>query len=61
MSACQRCNHGKADRGVPELGWRLPVVPRQPSGAAWRVLGTDRVDPVWMPYLAAYGADAVTA
>lgn len=61
VSACQRCNHVKADRAVHELGWRLRVVPRQPVGAAWRVLGTDRVDPVWMPYLAAYGADAVTA
>jgi 5-methylcytosine-specific restriction endonuclease McrA len=61
VSACHRCNHLKADRAVHELGWRLHVVPQQPSGPAWRVLGRGRVDPAWLPYLAAYGADAVTA
>lgn len=61
VSACHRCNHLKADRGVAELGWRMRVVPTQPTGAAWRILGVDRVDATWLPYLAAYGGDAVTA
>lgn len=51
VSACGRCNHVKADRGVHELGWRLKRVPVAPSGAAWRVVGARRVEPCWRPYL----------
>jgi 5-methylcytosine-specific restriction endonuclease McrA len=51
VSACGRCNHVKADRGVAELGWRLRAVPRAPTGAAWRVVGARRLDPRWAPYL----------
>ena len=51
VSACGRCNHIKADRGVAELGWRLRRLPAAPSGAAWRVVGGRRVDPRWRPYL----------
>ena len=51
VSACGRCNHVKADRGIGELGWRLRTSPRAPSGAAWRVVGARRVDPRWAPYL----------
>ena len=51
VSACGRCNHVKADRGIAELGWRLRTAPRAPSGAAWRVVGSRRVDPRWAPYL----------
>jgi len=56
VSACGRCNHVKADRVISELGWRLRTVPRQPSGVAWRILGTGRTNPVWAPYLDAFGA-----
>ena len=49
VSACSRCNHVKADRGIAELGWRLRAVPTAPSGAAWRVVGARRVDPRWRP------------
>ncbi|HEU5033340.1 MAG TPA: HNH endonuclease [Mycobacteriales bacterium] len=58
VSCCRRCNHAKADRALPELGWRMPRQPRAPSGPAWRVLGTGRMHPVWRPYLGAemYGA-----
>jgi len=51
VSACGRCNHVKADRGIAELGWRLRTAPRAPSGAAWRVVGARRMDPRWAPYL----------
>ncbi|MEX2291524.1 MAG: HNH endonuclease [Mycobacteriales bacterium] len=51
VSACGRCNHVKADRGIAELGWRLRCSPRAPNGAAWRVVGARRLDPRWAPYL----------
>ena len=31
VSACGRCNHVKADRGIAELGWRLRAVPTAPD------------------------------
>ena len=51
VSACSRCNHVKADRGIAELGWRLRATPTAPTGAAWRVVGARRVDPRWRPWL----------
>jgi 5-methylcytosine-specific restriction endonuclease McrA len=51
VSCCRRCNHAKADRGLPELGWRMHRPPRAPSGPAWRVLGTGRMHPCWQAYL----------
>lgn len=51
VSACGRCNHLKADRGIAELGWRLTRPPAVPAGSAWRVVGARRVDPRWRPYL----------
>lgn len=63
VSACARCNHVKADRGIGELGWRLGRQPAAPTGAAWRIVGSKRVDPRWRPYLgeddeAAWGTPA---
>lgn len=51
VSACSRCNHVKADRGITELGWRLRRPPIAPTGAAWRVVGAKRLDPRWRPFL----------
>jgi 5-methylcytosine-specific restriction endonuclease McrA len=51
VASCARCNHAKADRGIAELGWRLRTVPRAPSGAVWRVLGSRAPDPLWRAYL----------
>jgi 5-methylcytosine-specific restriction endonuclease McrA len=51
VSACGRCNHVKADRGIAELGWRLRRQPTAPTGAAWRIVGTRRIDPRWWPFL----------
>ena len=58
VSACRRCNHVKADRTVADLGWRLHP-PQEPTGTAWRILGTGRSDPSWAPYLEAYGGESV--
>ena len=60
VSACQRCNHLKADRTLAELGWRLRRTPRQPVGTAWRIIGTGRSDPCWAPYLTAYGGEVAS-
>ncbi len=43
---------------VADLGWRIHP-PQEPTGVAWRVLSTGRSDPIWAPYLAAYGGEAV--
>jgi 5-methylcytosine-specific restriction endonuclease McrA len=61
VSACHRCNHVKADRHLKELGWRMRSLPREPSGAAWRVLGSGRADARWLPYLEPFGAKAAIA
>ena len=61
VSCCHRCNHLKADKHLKELGWRLRSAPREPSGAAWRVLGTGRADASWLPYLEPFGANEATA
>ena len=61
VSACHRCNHVKADKQLKELGWRLRSLPREPVGAAWRILGTGRTDKNWLPYLAPFGVTAATA
>ena len=59
----------------PDQGRPLPrrprlaaaQLPRQPTGSAWRVLGSGRPDPRWMPYLVGHGfsdvevASALTA
>lgn len=59
VSACSRCNHLKADRGIAELGWRLRRVPLAPTGAAWRIVGSKRVDPRWKPFLGEDEDDAL--
>lgn len=60
VAACGRCNHAKADRPLHELGWRMPRPPQAPTGAAWRILGSRRLDAVWLPFLGA-AVDAPTA
>jgi 5-methylcytosine-specific restriction endonuclease McrA len=59
VAACRRCNHVKSDRHISELGWGVRVAPRQPSGPAWRILGTGRHDPRWLPYLTGFARDIV--
>jgi 5-methylcytosine-specific restriction endonuclease McrA len=57
VAACGRCNHQKADRPLHELGWRIPHPPAAPTGAAWRILGSRRMDPRWLPFLGDEPAD----
>ncbi|NBQ66900.1 MAG: HNH endonuclease [Actinobacteria bacterium] len=61
VSACHRCNHVKADRTLKELGWRLRSLPREPVGAAWRILGTARAEERWVRYLAPFGVVGASA
>ena len=61
VSACRRCNHVKGDPPKGELGWRLRRQPAPPSGPAWRILGSGRHDPRWLPYLTAFGAESFLA
>ena len=61
VSACHKCNHQKADRTLKEIGWRLRHVPREPVGAAWRILGTGRPDVRWLSYLQPYGVEQMQA
>jgi 5-methylcytosine-specific restriction endonuclease McrA len=61
VSACHKCNHAKADRTLKDLGWRLRHTPREPVGAAWRILGTGKPDRIWIPYLKPFGVEAMGA
>ena len=42
-----------ADKTLDELGWRLKVKPRMPSGSVWSVRGAERLEPDWDQYLQA--------
>lgn len=59
VAACHKCNHQKADRMLKEIGWKLRQLPREPSGAAWRILGTGRSDQRWLAYLEPYGVNSL--
>ena len=61
VSACHKCNHLKADKTLKDLGWRLRHTPREPVGAAWRILGTGKPDRIWIPYLKPFGVEAMGA
>ena len=61
VSACHKCNHLKADKQLKEIGWRLRQIPREPVGAAWRILGTGQTNARWLQYLEPFGVAAATA
>lgn len=61
VSACHRCNHAKGDKHLKDLGWRLKAIPREPVGAAWRVLSAGGTEIRWLPYLEPFGVEAATA
>ena len=61
VSACHKCNHLKADKQLKEIGWRLRQLPREPVGAAWRILGTGQTNARWLQYLEPFGVAAATA
>jgi len=51
----------RGDRTLKDLGWRLRHTPREPVGAAWRILGTGKPDRIWIPYLKPFGVEAMGA
>jgi 5-methylcytosine-specific restriction endonuclease McrA len=57
VSACHKCNHHKADKTLKEIGWKLRTLPREPAGAAWRILGSGKPDSRWISYLTPFGAE----
>jgi hypothetical protein len=58
VAACSKCNFQKADKTLKELGWKLANPPREPKGAAWRILGTGKAEKKWLTYLQPYGDDS---
>lgn len=60
VAACARCNHRKGARTPAEIGWRIPVAPAAPRGAAWRVLGHRTPDPRWADWLTFSATQAVS-
>jgi 5-methylcytosine-specific restriction endonuclease McrA len=57
VAACARCNHGKGDRLLNEIGWALRRAPVEPATAVALVLGWASRDPSWDRYLDATWTD----
>lgn len=53
VACCFGCNNRKGDKTLAELGWKLNVTPRMPSGTAWNVRGAERLEAEWSDYLQA--------
>jgi 5-methylcytosine-specific restriction endonuclease McrA len=53
VAACARCNHGKGDRLLSELGWKLRFAPREPSPSVAVIQSWGSRDPSWERYLSA--------
>jgi 5-methylcytosine-specific restriction endonuclease McrA len=53
VACCLKCNNTKSDKTLAEIGWKLRITPRMPSGGAWTVRGADRLEPEWDSYLIA--------
>jgi 5-methylcytosine-specific restriction endonuclease McrA len=53
VACCFKCNNVKSDRTPAEVGWRLRVNPRMPSGPSWFALGLDGAVDEWSEYLTA--------
>ena len=51
VAACARCNHGKGDRLLSEIGGALRRVPTEPTTAVALVMGWTSRDPSWERYL----------
>ncbi len=62
VTACQRCNHRKADRLLSELGWSLATPPRAPASTVALFAGITPRQPSWSSYLASrpLAADAAS-
>ena len=53
VACCLKCNNTKSDRTLSEIGWKLRITPKMPSGDAWNVRGAERLEPEWGSYLIA--------
>lgn len=51
VACCIRCNGRKGNHLLEELGWRLRVSPRVPSGPHILVARFGEVHPDWAPYV----------
>jgi 5-methylcytosine-specific restriction endonuclease McrA len=51
VACCLKCNNAKSDKTLGELGWKLRVTPRMPSGGIWAVRGAERPEAAWGDYL----------
>lgn len=58
VTACQRCNHKKADRLLSELGWSLTTPPRAPASTVALFSGLTPRQPSWSAWL---GQDELAA
>lgn len=58
VAACARCNHGKGDRLLAEIGWSLRRTPAEPTTAVALVMGWATRDPSWERYLSHTWSDA---
>lgn len=53
VACCFKCNNVKSDRLLRELGWKLSMTPRMPSGPAWFAMGLERRMADWDDFLVA--------
>jgi 5-methylcytosine-specific restriction endonuclease McrA len=53
VACCFACNNRKGDKTLEEMGWKLRVKPRMPSGSVWSVRGAERLEQDWNQYLQA--------
>lgn len=51
VAACRRCNAGKEDRLLHEVGLRLRHEPQVPRDSLWVRVAVGHVEPQWEPYL----------
>jgi len=61
VTACQRCNHRKADRLLSELGWSLATPPRAPASTVALFSGFAPRQPSWSTWLGQDGLATETA
>lgn len=52
VAACRPCNARKADKLLDEIGWKLHVTPRIPTGTVWLLVGVrGEIPEGWTPFL----------
>lgn len=51
VACCLKCNNAKSDKTLAEIGWKLRISPRMPSGGIWLVRGAERAEERWGDYL----------